>query len=261
MFYSLIGSLGPKLHFNDGMRDVVRLRVRAAHHHQCRAARARSRTTRWSTCKLVDVILEALAQFHPGARHRPFRLLERAQHRLERSRGRASRPCSTRSSAPPMAAAWATTARPATATHLSNLHITPIEILESEFPCRITRFDLVPDSGGAGQWRGGLSMRREYELLEDATVIRRFDKTRFPPNGVAGGKPGSAQPLRRPARHPGGTETPRPAASRCRRASASAAERRRRRLRRSAPRDPAALARDLAEGYVTPQAAKDDYSR
>ena len=78
----------------------------------------------------------------------------------------------------------------ATATHLSNLHITPIEILESEFPCRITRFDLVPDSGGAGHWRGGLSLQREYELLEDATVIRRFDKTRFPPNGVAGGKAG-----------------------------------------------------------------------
>ena len=37
-----------------------------------------------------------------------------------------------------------------TATHLSNLHITPIEILESEFPCRITRFDLLADSGGAG---------------------------------------------------------------------------------------------------------------
>src|SRR5262249_10838253 len=78
----------------------------------------------------------------------------------------------------------------ATATHLSNLHVTPIEILESEFPCRIRRFDLVADSGGAGEWRGGLSMRREYELLQDATVIRRFDKTRFPPNGLAGGKAG-----------------------------------------------------------------------
>jgi N-methylhydantoinase B len=78
----------------------------------------------------------------------------------------------------------------ATATHLSNLHITPIEILESEYPCRVTRFDLVPDSGGAGQWRGGLSLRRDYELLGDATVIRRFDKTRFPPQGVAGGSPG-----------------------------------------------------------------------
>ena len=64
----------------------------------------------------------------------------------------------------------------ATATHLSNLHTTPIEILESEYPCRITRFDIVPDSGGAGQWRGGLALRRDYELLEDATVIRRFNK-------------------------------------------------------------------------------------
>jgi len=78
----------------------------------------------------------------------------------------------------------------ATATHLSNLHMTPIEILEAEFPCRITQFDLVPDSGGAGEWRGGLSMRREYELLADATVIRRFDKSRFPPQGLAGGEPG-----------------------------------------------------------------------
>src|SRR5689334_746545 len=77
-----------------------------------------------------------------------------------------------------------------TATHLSNLHTTPIEILESEFPCRITRFDIVPDSGGAGQWRGGLGLQREYELLENATVIRRFNKTRFPPSGVAGGKEG-----------------------------------------------------------------------
>src|SRR5258708_39781411 len=78
----------------------------------------------------------------------------------------------------------------ATATHLSNLHITPIEILEAEFPCRIVRFDLVPDSGGAGRWRGGLSLRREYELLADATGIRRVEKSRFPPQGVSGGEPG-----------------------------------------------------------------------
>src|SRR5258706_15067353 len=78
----------------------------------------------------------------------------------------------------------------ATATHLSNLHVTPIEILEAEFPCRITRFDLVPDSGGAGEWRGGLSMRREYEVLVDARVIRRFVKSRFPRQGLAGGRPG-----------------------------------------------------------------------
>ena len=42
----------------------------------------------------------------------------------------------------------------ATATHLSNLHVTPIEILESEYPCRITRFELcrtaaAPAAGAA----------------------------------------------------------------------------------------------------------------
>src|SRR4029450_8541491 len=72
----------------------------------------------------------------------------------------------------------------ATATHLSNLHITPIEILESEFPCRITRFELLADSGGAGQWRGGLSLVREYELLEKPVVIPRYEKSRFPPGGI-----------------------------------------------------------------------------
>jgi N-methylhydantoinase B len=52
-------------------------------------------------------------------------------------------------------------------------------------------FDLVPDSGGAGRWRGGLSLLREYELLEDATIIRRFDKTKFAPEGLDGGQQGS----------------------------------------------------------------------
>ena len=50
---------------------------------------------------------------------------------------------------------------------------------------------MVPDSGGAGQWRGGLALRREYELLEDATVIRRFNKIKFPPAGLAGGEAGT----------------------------------------------------------------------
>jgi N-methylhydantoinase B len=78
-----------------------------------------------------------------------------------------------------------------TACHLSNLHVTPIEILESEYPCRIHQFGFVPDSGGAGQWRGGLSMIREYELLEDATIVRRFDKSKHPPKGLNNGHDGT----------------------------------------------------------------------
>ena len=73
---------------------------------------------------------------------------------------------------------------------MSNLHITPIEIIESEFPCRITEFGLISDSGGRGEYRGGLAMRRRYELLQDASVVRRFDKAIYPPSGLSGGEAG-----------------------------------------------------------------------
>ena len=146
----------------------------------------------------------------------------------------------------------------ATATHLSNLHITPIEILESEFPCRITRFELVADSGGRGQWRGGLSLAREYELLEGATVIRRYDKSRFPPGGVAGGGAGSG--ARFVIRLGTAQQYVTPSSGRYEMAAGE------RFLMQSAGgggygdparRAPAALARDLAEGYVTAEAGKD----
>jgi N-methylhydantoinase B len=148
----------------------------------------------------------------------------------------------------------------ATATHLSNLHVTPIEILESEFPCRITRFELLPDSGGAGQWRGGLSLAREYELLEDATVIRRYDKSRFPPGGVNGGKPGRG--ARFVIRLGTAQQYVTPSSGRY---EMKAGERF---LLQSAggggcgdprARDHAAVARDVAEGYVTAEQAKKDY--
>jgi N-methylhydantoinase B len=140
----------------------------------------------------------------------------------------------------------------ATATHLSNLHTTPIEILESEYPCRITRFDMVPDSGGAGQWRGGLALRREYELLEDATVIRRFNKIKFPPAGLAGGSAGT--PARFVVRLGSEQEVETQASARF---ELKAGERF---LLQSAggggygdpdKRDTGAIERDVSEGYVT----------
>src|SRR4029450_3246215 len=179
----------------------------------------------------------------------------------------------------------------ATATHLSNLHITPIEILESEFPCRITRFELVPDTGGAGQWRGGWGLLREYELLENATVIRRYDKSRFPPAGIAGGKAGSgarfvirldtAQEYVTPSsgryemqagdrfllQSAGGGgygDPPRPIATGLSYEIEAGA-----RFLLQSPggggygdprrRDGAALARDIADGYVSVEGAKKDY--
>jgi N-methylhydantoinase B len=74
--------------------------------------------------------------------------------------------------------------------YTSNLAMTPIEILESMYPVRITRFELARDSGGPGTWRGGLSYRREYEALEPAGVRRRGERAKYPGEGVAGGSPG-----------------------------------------------------------------------
>ena len=76
----------------------------------------------------------------------------------------------------------------------SNARIAPIEIIESEFPVRLTRFELIADSGGAGEFRGGLGIRREYLNLADARFSIRSMRHVMPPDGCAGGhcgRPGS----------------------------------------------------------------------
>jgi len=72
----------------------------------------------------------------------------------------------------------------------SNARIAPVEIVESEFPTRVLRFDLIPDSGGAGRNRGGLGLRREYLNLADARFSIRSMKHVIPPHGCAGGRDG-----------------------------------------------------------------------
>jgi len=68
----------------------------------------------------------------------------------------------------------------------------PIEMIEAEHPLRIERYALVPDSGGPGKYRGGLSMVREFRLLADEAVLTvRSDKRRFPPYGLHGGHAGA----------------------------------------------------------------------
>ncbi len=76
--------------------------------------------------------------------------------------------------------------------HLGNSQITPIEILESEFPVRLHAFALRPDSGGAGRFRGGLGYRRVYEVLgESARLSLRLDRHVVPARGVVGGLDGA----------------------------------------------------------------------
>jgi len=261
VFYALIGALDPKLHFNDGMREVVRFKY-APNTVTNASPPAPVSSYQAANLKLVDVILEALAPF------RPERAVANAgsSGALLISWQGGGRPGQPAMQYEILGSAYGggngNDGASALATHLSNLHITPIEILESEFPCRITAFDLARDSGGAGEFRGGLAFRRTYELLQDATVVRRYDRAKFPPNGVAGGKPGSRS--RFVIRLGTKDEQETPASGRY---ELRAGERF---LLQSAGgggygdpkrRDRAALAHDIAEGYVSAAAAKRDYGK
>ncbi|HVC35290.1 MAG TPA: hydantoinase B/oxoprolinase family protein, partial [Chloroflexota bacterium] len=68
----------------------------------------------------------------------------------------------------------------------------PIEIIEAELPLRARQYALQPDSGGAGRFRGGLGLVREFELLADeASLTMRSDRRTHRPYGLFGGQPGS----------------------------------------------------------------------
>ncbi|MGH3628685.1 MAG: hydantoinase B/oxoprolinase family protein, partial [Sciscionella sp.] len=79
--------------------------------------------------------------------------------------------------------------------HVANGSITPIEVLETEFPVQIQRFELVTDSGGPGRYRGGLGYRREYRVLSPARFTTRNGKELSPPAGKDGGLPGRPSTL------------------------------------------------------------------
>ena len=76
---------------------------------------------------------------------------------------------------------------------LSNCIITPIEAVELDHPfLMVRRYELLPDTGGAGAHRGGLGSVREYQVLEEGAEFFGYsDRHRFPPPGAAGGSPGS----------------------------------------------------------------------
>ena len=82
VFYSLIGALDPKLHFNDGMRDVVRFEYAPNTITNASAPGAGS-SYQAANLKLVDVILQALAPF-VRTRRRQWRIGRRAVDRMAR---------------------------------------------------------------------------------------------------------------------------------------------------------------------------------
>jgi N-methylhydantoinase B len=75
--------------------------------------------------------------------------------------------------------------------HITNTSNLPIEVMELEYPLRVLRYQLVPDSGGAGQFRGGLSIRKDIQALKPVLFSAHSDRHRIPPWGLAAGMPGT----------------------------------------------------------------------
>ena len=143
----------------------------------------------------------------------------------------------------------------------ANTRNNPIEDVESHLPLRITQYELLEDGGGAGRWRGGLGSVREIEFLDAAGYSLEGDGSVWAPPGLFGGSDGApgavwlnrgrADELELPSKFP------------YRRAVAGD------RLCLISPcgggygdplqRDRDAVARDVSEGYVTPESARSSY--
>jgi len=152
-----------------------------------------------------------------------------------------------------------------------NCRFNPTEVFETRFPLRVEDCEMVMDSGGAGKWRGGLGYRRTLLATEvPITGSQCSDRHEVKPWAIFGGEPGgNGGTLIKKAGHndwqtvkelygkvssskyanitfepgdrimlttPGGGGYGKPA-----------------------ERDPAAVAEDVAEGYVSRAAAKDIY--
>lgn len=76
--------------------------------------------------------------------------------------------------------------------HMTNTLNTPVEALETSYPLRVERYELRPGTGGRGQYRGGLGIRRDVTcLVASARVSFLTDRRITLPYGVEGGEPGA----------------------------------------------------------------------
>jgi N-methylhydantoinase B len=144
---------------------------------------------------------------------------------------------------------------------VGNTGIASVESEELEYPVRIESYELVPNSGGPGRYRGGLTAREVTRFLTGMNIMVIGDRTETPPYGLADGEPGTTASyhLKRPD---GSTEELPPTTDRI-----AVDEGTRFTLQSAAgggygdpyEREPERVLEDVRDGYVTPEGAAADY--
>jgi len=128
----------------------------------------------------------------------------------------------------------------------------PVEVIESRYPIRINGYGLEPDTGGAGEYRGGLGIWREYQTLAERTTVSLwFERSKQPAWGLFGGLDGEATDV---IVNRGGEDEhilkvnalPLPRGSRVRIQTGGGGG-----FGDPTKRDPAAIEEDLRNGYIT----------
>lgn len=77
-------------------------------------------------------------------------------------------------------------------THMTNTKNAEVEIIESEYPLKVDAYEIVTDTGGAGTFRGGCAIRREFTVLADGIQSTAIEyRTLRGPYGLFGGEPGA----------------------------------------------------------------------
>ena len=148
------------------------------------------------------------------------------------------------------------------ASGISNTMNTPVEVLELAFPVRVERYAINPDSGGAGQHRGGCGAHRVWRLLDGADAIGSLCMERMTsaPFGLLGGRAGAAavvtltMPDGASRRLPSKGAFMVPAGSVIDMITPGSGG-----FGEPSRRDLAAIARDLIDGYISERAAREDY--
>jgi len=148
------------------------------------------------------------------------------------------------------------------ASGISNTMNTPVEVLEMAFPLRVERYEVNPDSGGAGRYRGGCGARRVWRMLEgaDATGALCMERMTSPPFGLRGGSAGAAAVVTLTTPDgitrslPGKGAFAAPAGSIIDMLTPGSGG-----FGSATERNPRSIGRDLRDGYVSASAATRDY--